>query len=351
VARVFVAMSGGVDSSVAAALLAWQGHDVTGVTMRLLAEDSPVDGCCSLDGARSAKRVCDAIGIPHYTLDFAREFAREVIEAYCDEYAAGRTPNPCIVCNDRVKFSELLRRVALQDAEFLATGHYARIVRDGDGVPWLARGLDTAKDQSYFLYRMTAAQLEHTLFPLGELTKPEVRDLARRFSLPTAERPESQETCFVPDGNVRDFVRDRRPEAFVAGDIVDETGAVVGRHEGVAGVTVGQRRGLALPGQERRFVTGVDAAAIAIRIGPRASLAAIHAVAEDVVWRGPAGATAVTLRARYRGPEPAAIARITERGELVIDTEEPLDAPAPGQAIVCYAGERVLGGGVIRGSA
>jgi tRNA-specific 2-thiouridylase len=214
-ARVFVAMSGGVDSSVAAALLQQQGHDVTGVTMRLLATEDEPGSCCSLDGVRAAKRVCDALGVPHYTLEFAQEFEREVIERYCDEYAAGRTPNPCIVCNDRMKFSELMRRVALQDAEFLATGHYARIVEALDGRRRLARGVDPAKDQSYFLYRMTPEQLDRTLFPLGGLTKPEVRELARIFALPTAERPESQETCFVPGDDVRAFVRERRPDAFV----------------------------------------------------------------------------------------------------------------------------------------
>lgn len=349
-ARVFVAMSGGVDSSVAAALLVRDGHDVTGVTMRLLPGESALDGCCSLDGARSAKRVCDALGIAHYTLDFAEEFARDVIEPYCDEYAAGRTPNPCIVCNDRVKFSELLRRVSLQDAEFLATGHYARIVRDADGTPWLARGVDASKDQSYFLYRMTTVQLEHTLFPLGELTKTRVRELAREFGLPTAERPESQETCFVPDGNVREYVRDRRPDAFRPGDIVDETGAVVGSHAGVAGITVGQRRGLATQGGPRRFVTHVDTEHATVVVGPREALAARRVTADDAVWRGGPGPRPVTARVRYRGPEPAAIAELTVAGTLSVDFTSPVDAPAPGQAIVCYEDDRVLGGGVIRGS-
>ena len=232
-ARVFVAMSGGVDSSVAAALLSGEGHDVTGVTMRLLASEDDAGRCCSLDGARSAKRVCDTLGIAHYTLEFTKEFEREVIERYCDEYAAGRTPNPCVACNDRIKFSELMRRVALQGADYLATGHYARIVTAADGMRWLARGVDQAKDQSYFLYRITPAQLGRTLFPLGELTKAEVRDLARSFGLPTAERPESQETCFVPDHDVRAFVRERRPDAFVPGEIRDAAGAVVGTHDGV----------------------------------------------------------------------------------------------------------------------
>jgi tRNA-specific 2-thiouridylase len=343
--RVFVAMSGGVDSSVAAALLVEEGHDVTGVTMRLLAGEDDTGGCCSLEGARAAKRVCDTLGIPHYTLEFAKEFEREVIERYCDEYAAGRTPNPCIVCNDRVKFSELMRRVALQEAEYLATGHYARILTDADDTRWLARGIDPAKDQSYFLYRMTPAQLERTLLPLGELTKPDVRDLARSFGLPTAERPESQETCFVPDDDVRAFVRERRPAAFVPGEIRDAAGTVIGTHDGVPGYTVGQRRGLGLPGPERTFVTAIDTASATVTVGPKGSSAARTVVASDPVWRG-AAERRVTARVRYRGPEPTATATL-EGDRLVVRFDEGIDAPAPGQALVCWDGDIVVGGGVI----
>lgn len=344
-ARVFVAMSGGVDSSTAAALLVEAGHDVTGVTMRLLAGESP-DGCCSADGARSAKRVCDTLGIPHYTLDFADMFDAWVVERYCDEYAAGRTPNPCVDCNDRVKFSELMRRVMLQGADFLATGHYARVVRDDDGTPWLARGLDASKDQSYFLYRATPAQLEHTMFPLGELTKTRVRELARERGLPSAERPESQETCFVPDGDVRGFVRARRPEAFAPGPIVDESGVTVGRHDGVPGITVGQRRGLAVAAGERRFVTRVDPASATVTVGPRDDVLVRRVVASDVVWRAGDGPVRVSARVRYRGPESAATATL-EGGRLVVELDDPVDAAAPGQALVCYDGERVVGGGVV----
>jgi tRNA-specific 2-thiouridylase len=343
-ARVFVAMSGGVDSSVAAALLARDGHDVTGVTMRLLPGDDPVDGCCSADGARSAKRVCDALGIPHYTLDFADVFEREVIEPYCDEYACGRTPNPCIVCNDRVKFSELMRRVKLQDAEFLATGHYARVSRDADGLPWLLRGSDEAKDQSYFLYRTTVEQLEQTMFPLGGLTKPEVREIARGLLLPAAERPESQETCFVPGDDVRGFVRARRPEAFRPGPIVDEAGTVVGAHDGACGFTVGQRRGLGISGEDRVFVSSIDASTATVTVGARSRVSEVHA--RDAVWRGGNDPVRVTARVRYRGPESVAEARF-EDDRIVVRFDDPVDAPAPGQAIVCYDRDRVIGGGVI----
>jgi tRNA-specific 2-thiouridylase len=346
VARVFVAMSGGVDSSVAAALLVSEGHDVTGVTMRLLAGEDEADGCCSLDGARSAKRVCDVLGIPHYTLEFAEFFEREVIEPYCDEYAAGRTPNPCIVCNDRVKFSELLRRVALQDAELLATGHYARIQRDGDGRPWLARGADAAKDQSYFLYRLTPAQMDRVTFPLADLTKTRVRSLAREFGLPSAERAESQETCFVPGDDVRAFVRSRRASAFERGPIVDESGAIVGTHDGAQGFTVGQRRGLGIGGTERLFVTGVDVPRRTVHVGRREALSATSVIAGDVVWRGEPGPVAVTARTRYRGLEAPSIARVEGR-RLVLEFGSAVEAPAPGQSVVCYDGGRVVGGGVI----
>jgi tRNA-specific 2-thiouridylase len=290
--------------------------------------------------------VCDTLGIPHYTLEFSDVFEREVIAPYVDEYAAGRTPNPCIACNDRVKFSELLRRVSLQDAEFLATGHYARIERDGDGTLWLARGRDTAKDQSYFLYRLTAEQLGHTLFPLGELTKPEVREIARTLGLPAAERRESQETCFVPGDDVRAFVRARRPEAFLPGDIVDESGAVVGTHDGVPGFTIGQRRGLGLPGPERRFVCSIDAPGATVTVGPRSGLGCCEVVAEDIVWRGGEGPRRLSVRARYRGPEACATVEHLD-GNLAVTFDGPVDACAPGQSVVCYDADRVLGGGVI----
>ena len=343
--RVFVAMSGGVDSSVAAALLQRDGHDVTGVTMRLLRGEDDVEGCCSSAGVRAAKRVCDTLGMPHYTLDFAAEFECEVIEPYCDEYARGRTPNPCIACNDRIKFSELMRRVFLQDAEYLATGHYTRIVEDGDGRPRLARGADAAKDQSYFLYRLSPAQLERTLFPLGGYAKSEVRDVARAFGLPTAERPESQETCFVPGDDVRAFVRERRAASFVAGEIRDASGAVVGSHDGVPGYTVGQRRGLGVSGPGRAFVTSIDAESATVVVGPKESLSATTVVALDTVWNGPATAR-VTARVRYRGAETPATATI-DADRLTVEFDRFVEGPAPGQAIVCWDGDAVLGGGVI----
>jgi tRNA-specific 2-thiouridylase len=209
------------------------------------------------------------------------------------------------------------------------------------------RGSDQAKDQSYFLYRMTSGQLENTLFPLGDLTKPEVRAIARKLGLPAAERPESQETCFVANDDVRGFVRARRPEAFRPGPVVDGAGRVVGAHDGVSGITVGQRRGLGLSGSDRVFVSAIDAGSATVTVGPREALACSKVLAGDVVWRGSEGPLRVSARVRYRGPEPAGEARRSAAG-LEIRFDEAVDAPAPGQAIVCYDGSRVIGGGVIQ---
>jgi len=279
-ARVFVAMSGGVDSSVAAALLVEGGHDVTGVTMQLWPSGEMEGGCCSVSAIRDAKRVCDTLGIPHYALNFRDVFEREVVAPFAAQYAAGHTPNPCIACNDRVKFSDLLARVSLQGAEYLATGHYARVIRDTEGEPWLARGLDAGKDQSYFLYRMTREQLEHTMFPVGELHKRDVRAIAQRLGLSVAEKPESQETCFASGGDYVPVIAARVPRALEPGPIVDTDGRVLGHHDG-------------------------------------------------------------------RMPAVPATARIADDGGLVVDFESALYGVAPGQSVVCYDGDTVVGGGVI----
>ena len=348
-ARVFVAMSGGVDSSVAAGLLLKAGHDVTGVTMRLLTAEAAGDECCSAEGARSAKRVCDVLGIPHYTLEFTEVFARDVVGPYLDEYAAGRTPNPCIACNDRVKFGELMRRARLQGADFLATGHYARIVEGASGAPRLARATDGTKDQSYFLYRMTPTQMRHTLFPLGDMTKVEVREHARAMGLPSAERPESQDGCFVPAGGVRAFVRQQRPGAFGCGNVVDASGVVVGRHEGVPGLTLGQRRGLGLQ-EAGLYVGALDVDTSTVTVVPRARLLKGRVFAGDAVWMGELATMAVAVRTRYRGSEVRGIAHRHET-EITVDLDGLVEAPAPGQALVCYQGDLVVGGGAIEGAA
>lgn len=345
-ARVFVAMSGGVDSSVAAALLVHAGHDVTGVTMQLWPSGDAIGGCCTVEATRDARRVCDALGVAHYTLNFREFFEDAVVRPFCDAFVTGTTPNPCIVCNDVVKFEELWRRAALQGADFLATGHYARIV-ERDGESWLARGTDGAKDQSYFLYRMTDAQLSRTMFPLGSLHKAEVRALAREMGLPTAERAESQEICFVPSDDTGAFLRSRRPDAFVPGRIVDTSGEEVGRHEGAPSFTVGQRRGLGVGGGGgRRYVTSVDVATATVTVGSRDDLAVDVIRATDVMWRGGAGPRDADVQLRYRGR--AVPARMTLAADvLTAELSEPAEGVAPGQALVAYDGDVVLGGGVI----
>lgn len=345
--RVFVAMSGGVDSSVAAALLVEQGHVVTGVTMQIWPSSDEEGGCCSISATRDAKRVCDTLGIPHYTLDFRAAFEREVIGYFAEEYAAGRTPNPCVACNDRLKFADLLTRVSLQGADALATGHYARITHGPDGSSWLSRGLDATKDQSYFLYRMTQTQLERTLFPVGGLRKAEVRDIAVRLGLPTAAKTESQDTCFERAGSYAPVIEERHPQAFVAGDIVDAEGAILGTHQGIARYTVGQRKGLGIGGlAEPLFVMSIDAKHNRVVVGPREALSVARVECDDHLWRGDPSGELLDVMVRYRmDPVPAHV-RI-EEGALVATFADPLDSAVTGQALVCYRGDTVVGGGTI----
>jgi tRNA-specific 2-thiouridylase len=338
-----------VDSSVTAALLLEQGHDVTGVTMQLWPSSEDEGGCCSVSAIRDARRVCDLLGIPHYTLNFRDAFEREVVGPFADEYAAGRTPNPCIVCNDVLKFADLLARVRAQGADFLATGHYARIVFDDAGVPWLTRAIDPSKDQSYFLYRLTRAQMEHVMFPVGALRKTEVRAIALRIGLAVAEKPDSQEVCFAPAGEHADVVAARRPEALIPGDIVDRKGAVLGKHSGIANYTVGQRKGLGIGGGAPLYVVAIDAAANRVVVGAREQLRVSGVQAADVVWRGEPDSD-VEAMVRYRmEPRPA---HATDNPEAPTPTlrvafAAPLEGVAPGQAVVCYRDDRVVGGGVI----
>jgi tRNA-specific 2-thiouridylase len=344
-ARVFVAMSGGVDSSVTAALLLERGHEVTGVTMQLWPSSDDEGGCCSVSAVRDARRVCDLLGIPHYTLNFRDAFEREVVGPFADEYAAGRTPNPCVVCNDRLKFADLLAKVSAQGADFLATGHYARIVRDSDGQPWLARGVDAEKDQSYFLYRLTRTQMEHTVFPLGEMRKPEVRAMAERLGLHVAEKPDSQEVCFAPAGEHAAVVRERRPEALKPGPILGPEGTVLGTHDGIANYTVGQRRGLGIAAAEPLYVVRVDAPSNTVIVGPRSALAITKVQAADAIWHG-GPEEPVSAMVRYRmEPRPAA-ARYRD-GVLEVSFSEAVEGVAPGQAVVCYRGDICLGGGTL----
>lgn len=348
-ARVAVAMSGGVDSSVAAALLVEAGQEVIGLTMRLTGE-VPVGagGCCGSRAVDDARRVCARLGIPHYPLDFREALEREVIADFCAEYARGRTPNPCIRCNDRLKFQLLLGRLGELEAAALATGHYARVVGGEPGFE-LRRARDRRRDQSYFLDRFTQAQLARTRLPLGELTKDEVRARARALGLTVAEKPDSQEICFVPGDDYPAFLRARRPELFRSGPVVDESGQELGRHQGIANFTIGQRKGLGLPLGERRYVLRLEPETATVVLGPEPAAYAREAELVELSWVAgdpPAGEFEALIRVRNQHPGGAARVRV-EAGRARVVFEEPQWAVAPGQAAVCYRGEVVLGGGII----
>jgi tRNA-specific 2-thiouridylase len=351
--RAVVAMSGGVDSSVAAGLLAEQDYEVIGITMRLWTEEDAGAArhhkrCCSVEDTADARAAADVLGIRHYVLNLEREFKADVVDHFVAEYSRGRTPNPCLACNDHVKFRPLLEHALALEADYLATGHYVR-VRHGASGAELLRAADPDKDQSYVLYTLGQAELSRTLFPVGEYPKDEIRGLARKWSLPNADKPDSADICFIPSGDYRAFVRQRLPVA--AGDIVDMAGETVGQHEGIVDYTIGQRRGLpARGGEEPLFVVEVDAQANRVVVGPHEELMATGLLAEDLNWisgEAPRGETAVRARIRYRGePAPATVTAAVD-GAAEVRFEEPQRAVTPGQAVVFYEGERVLGGGTI----
>lgn len=353
-ARLAVAMSGGVDSAVAAALLTEQGHDVIGLTMNLWPTWVPPaeEGsrtCCGINAIDDARAVARQLGIRHYVLNLREEFERAVIDYFCDEYARGRTPNPCIACNQAIKFRVLLEKVRALDCEHLATGHYARIDRDpATGRFLLRRAVDAAKDQSYVLYGLTQTQLARVRFPVGGYTKPEIRAVARRFRLPVAEKPDSQEICFVPSGSYADLVAARRPLAGRPGPIVDQQGAVVGAHRGIAHYTVGQRRGLGLAEREPRFVVGIDPSGNALVVGERRALLRERVVLGRVNWIVPPPPPAeVTVRMRHAAGEVPARLRIRPDGQVIVEFAAPQPTAAPGQAVAFYDESRVVGGGII----
>lgn len=351
--KVVAALSGGVDSAVAAALLKEQGFEVIGVTMRLF-EEGPERpdgrGCCGSRAVREARRVAALLKIPFYALDFRQRFRDEVIEPFCAEYARGRTPNPCIDCNALVKFGALLERARELGAAKVATGHYARITGDGAGLLRLMKGADRAKEQSYFLYVLTQEQLGRTLFPVGGLNKARVREIARDLKLPNADKPESQEICFVPDDDYAGFLRARRPELFRPGPVLDTAGNVLGEHQGIAAFTTGQRRGLGIALGERRYVVRLDVAENAVVLGTEDEVRARVVEAEKVNWvsgAAPAGGFRAHAKVRYQSGGGMALVQPLPGNRVRVVFDEPQWAPTPGQAVVFWQDEEVVGGGTI----
>jgi len=352
--RIVAAMSGGVDSSVAAGLLVEAGHDVVGLSMQLYDQregEARFGSCCTLDDLHDARRVAAALGIPHYIVNFQRQFEEEVIGDFVREYSAGRTPIPCVHCNGELKFSALVERARGLDADAVATGHYARVGWDeARGRHVLLRGIDPAKDQSYFLFTLGEAQLARAHFPVGAMEKRDVRAHARRLGIPVADKPDSHEICFVASGDHAAFVERRAPEVRRPGVFTDRKGRVVGRHDGVHRFTVGQRKGLGLSAGAPLFVLQIDAGAGTVMVGPRAALERDRCTASRMNWLAevePGAPRRVSAQVRYR--HRAAAASVTAlddaRAEIVFD--EPQPAIAPGQAVVLYDGDEVVGGGWI----
>ena len=356
-ARVVLAMSGGVDSSVAAWLLCQAGHEVVGVFMRHgiqleacgITRPARHRGCCTAADAEDARRVAGQLGVPFYAINFESEFQR-IVDYFVNEYVSGRTPNPCVVCNMWIKFGKLFAYADSIGADYVATGHYARLVPvSGESVPALCRGGDVNKDQSYVLFGIGRERLRRLLFPVGGRRKEEIREMARRLGFPVAEKPDSQEICFVPDGDHARLVRQRRV-VDTSGEIVTTRGEVMGRHEGIERFTVGQRKGLGIAFGERKFVVRVEPETRRVVVGSREELARDELTADQANWLvdPPSEPFRCEVKIRYRSPALPATVEPLDETRFRVRFDSPSCGVAPGQAVVCYRGDRVLGGGWIQ---
>ncbi|WP_145022138.1 tRNA 2-thiouridine(34) synthase MnmA [Geobacter argillaceus] len=354
--KIVVAMSGGVDSSVTAALLKSQGHDVIGVTMQLwdkgrqeAAAEEEFRPCCTLEDAMDAARVAARLGIDFHVLDLEELFRSEVVDRFVAEYLHGLTPNPCIVCNERIKFGILLDKARELGADYLATGHYVRLECGDDGLMRLKKADDRKKDQSYFLYRLSQEVLQAAIFPLGTLTKPEVRKIADEYQLPVAKKAESQEICFVDNNDYVAFIEKRSETAHLSGTIVDRQGKVLGRHSGTHRYTIGQRRGLGIAAPRPLYVLATDPASGTVTVGFEEELYSDLLTAGSVNWQQPPPAAefAATCKIRYRQEPVPCTVRVLDNDRVQVDFPEPVKSVTPGQSVVFYDNDTVLGGGLI----
>lgn len=347
--RVVVAMSGGVDSAVAAAILKNKGYEVIGVTMCFNIPETKrkKPGCCSIDGIEDARRVAHKLGIKHYVLNMQKLLEERVIKDFCAQYLLGRTPNPCIICNQYLKFGELLRKATALDAQFLATGHYAGIAKIEDAF-WLKKAKDLNKDQSYFLYRLNQAQLAHIIFPLGQYTKNEVRSLARGFALPVAEKIASQEICFLPQDDYRDFLKSRLNAEIKPGSVIDQEGNIIGRHKGIAYYTIGQREGLGIAKGYPVYITKIDYKNNQIIIGRKDDAFAAEFLIRDLYFSHKPIKKKVVFKVKIRYNHKEIKAELTPTANKIrAKFKKPQFAVTPGQAAVFYDYNRIVGGGTI----